>query len=365
MIIRTFKFALYPNKKQKYILRWTLQRCCELYNAALEHRIGAYKRSGVSITGFAQGYEIPEIRKVRTEYKSLNSRMLHNVLAQVDNSFRNFFRRPGTVGFPKFKSRKNFSTFTYNQNGYKLDMDCNRLYLDKIGTLRIRLHRQVAGKIKEVKIVHNAVLNDWSACLVCELSNGIAHPKTGKDVGIDVGLTHFATTSAGEEIGNPRFYRTAEKTLRVLQRSLERKTRGSKNWNEARCALAAHHKKISDSRKDFAHKISTDIVRKYDMIVVEDLNVRAMVRGRFAKSILDAGWSQFTNYLEYKSEECGRDFMRVNPYGTSQRCVCGEPNPKSLKDREHICTICGLHVSRDQAAAMEILRLGQSQRALT
>jgi putative transposase len=199
----------------------------------------------------------------------------------------------------------------------------------------------------------------WYACFSC-VGEPEPLPANDKAVGLDVGLLSFVTQNDGKETGNPRWFRKAQKRLRRAQRRVARRQKFSKRWKKAVRLVAKIHRKVFNQRHDFQHKLSRKIVDNYGIIFVEDLNVKGLSRGLFAKSVHDAGWAAFFHKLSYKAESAGRRFLPVDPRGTSQRCPCGAPNPKRLSDREHVCLNCGLVTTRDHASAMEVLRLGLS-----
>jgi putative transposase len=183
-------------------------------------------------------------------------------------------------------------------------------------------------------------------------------------VGVDVGLTAFATLSDGTEIENPRRYRAARVKLRRAQRRVARRRKGSNRRRKAVKLLWRVHARVGNRRADFHHKISRRLVDNFGVIAVEDLNVRGLARGVLAGPVNDAGWSSFIDKLAYKAERAGRVLVKVDPRGTAQRCVCGQAVPKTLAERTHYCASCGLNVGRDHASALEILRLGLSLQAL-
>jgi putative transposase len=185
-------------------------------------------------------------------------------------------------------------------------------------------------------------------------------PESAESTGIDVGLSSFATLSDGTEIDNPRYYREAQAKLRRAQRKVARRKRGGKNRKKAIRELQRVHAHVRNQREDFAHKVSRTLVVWFGLIVIEELNIKGLAAGMLAKSVNDAGWSSFIAKLAYKAEEAGRVLVKVDPRGTSQRCICGAPNPKTLSQRWHQCDSCKLSIARDHASALEILRLGLS-----
>ena len=288
--------------------------------------------------------------------------MLQDVLRRLDKTFKAFFlrcQRGQRPGFPRFRSKNRYDSFTYPQAGFQLN---GRLFLSKIGDLKIKLHRPIKGEIKTLAIKRENGL--WYACFSCVVEPEPLSPN-GKAVGIDVGLNSFAVLSDGTEIDNPGYFRKMQKRLRRAQRRVARRRKFSKRWKKVVRIVAKIHRKVFHQRNDFQHKLSREIVNNYGVIAVEDLNVRGLSRGLLAKSVHDAGWAAFFSKLAYKAESAGRQFLPVDARGTSQRCPCGEPNSKPLSNREHVCVKCGLATTRDHASAMEILRLGLSLQSVT
>ena len=359
---RTFKYRLYPNRRQREKLQAALDVCRELYNAALQERREAWSSHRKSIHYLAQANQLPEVKAVREDVRAVHSQVLQDALRRIDKTFKAFFlrcQRGQGPGFPRFRSQSRYDSFTYPQAGFQLG---GRLSLSKIGDIKIKLHRPVKGEVKTLTIKRENGM--WYACFSCVVEPEPL-PANDKAVGLDVGLSSFMTRSDGTEIGNPRLFQKAQKRLRRRQRRVARRQKFSKRWKKAVRLVARMHRKVFNQRNDFQHKLSREIVNNYGIIFVEDLNVKGLSRGWLSKSVHDAGWAAFFQKLSYKAESAGRRFLLVDPRGTSQRCPCGEPNPKRLSDREHVCVKCGLVTTRDHASAIEILRLGLSLQPLT
>lgn len=377
-----FKFRLYPTKKQALVLGWTLDRVRELYNAALQERRDAYRMCGKSITYYDQAVQLPAIKEFREEYYAIHSQVLQDVLRRADKAFRGFFarcKRGETPGYPRFKGRGQFNSFTYPQKGFSLTAD-NRVCLSKIGSIKVKLHRPIKGTIKACTIKREG--DNWFVVFVCEVKPEYLET-SNEAVGLDLGLLHFATLSTGEMIDNPRYYRRAEKRLKKLQQALSRKKRGSHRWMKSVKAVAKAHRKVSNQRKDFLHKQSKKLVNTYGIIVFEELAPANMskrpkpkqdeqgnylpngatTKGGLNKSIVDAGWGLFQQFCVYKAESAGRKILFVNPRYTSQICSgCGAIKKRDLSERWHSCE-CGCQLDRDHNAAINILRLGRSHQA--
>jgi putative transposase len=381
---RACKYRLSPTKKQAHALQWTLDRCRELYNAALAERKEAYRMAGKSISYYEQKRDLPEIKAdIRPEYQDIHSQVLQDVLLRVERAFKAFFRRIKAgeePGYPRFQGRDRYDSFTYPQSGYSLTHD-NRVCLSKVGSIKVKLHRPLKGKIKTCTIKREGEC--WYVVFTCEVEEQVL-PVSDESVGIDLGLLHFATLSTRETIENPRYFRKGEKKLAMLQHALARKKRGSHRRKKAVKAVAKAHRKVRNQRADFLHKESKKLVNAYGTIVFEDLQPANMSRrakpkqdeetgtylpnGASAKSglnksIQDAGWGQFVHYCSYKAVNAGRIVVHVNPRYTSQICSgCGTVRKKALEERWHSCE-CGCELDRDHNAALNILRLGRSQQA--
>jgi putative transposase len=416
-IRRAYCYQLYPTPTQVAELTWTLDRCRELYNAGLEERRAAYRMGGILVSTATQQQQLPDVKVVRPEYTRISSQVLQDVLQRLDRAFAAFFRRVTagqTPGFPRFKSRDRYNSFTFKQTSWSFAGTHQRLHLAGIGDLKVRWSRPIEGTIKTVTIRRDA--DQWYVCFSCRIERLDVLPAPSKPaVGIDMGLEHFASLSTGEHIANPRHFRRGQATLAQRQQAVARKQRGSQRRKKAKLLVAKAHRKMRNQRKDFHHKTANGLVHAHSLIVAETLQINNMVRrpkakpvtaaadGRsypllplllhpgywpglrlleysqgsvtFApngaaaksglnKSISDAGWGQFLDMLAYKAVEAGVQFVQVNPAGTSQRCSgCGITVPKALDKRWHRCPYCGCSLQRDVNAARNILRAGQARQA--
>jgi putative transposase len=360
MMIKAYKYRVYPTKAQAAQLEQTLRMCRELYNAALEERIAAYKMAGKSVNYYDQANTLKEVKEIRPEYKNLHSQVLQDVLKRLDKAMQAFFSRfkrgDGKAGFPRFQGRNRFDSFTFPQaatTGIKLLSD-GRVRVHGIGgSLKVKWHRPMSGKLKTATLKREG--EDWYMVFTCEVEAAVL-PKTGEAVGVDVGLNHFLVTSDGEFVDNPRLHRKTQAKLRVQQRRVSRRKRGSNRRRKAVKVLAKTHCKIKNQRKDFHHKVAHDLVKRFDLIAIEDLNVKGLARTRLAKSVSDVGWSAFANILSNKAEYAGRTVAKVNPNYTSQDCSsCGHREKHSLSVREFRCAKCGAVHQRDHNAAKNIL----------
>ena len=364
---KAFKYRLYPTAKQATVLSVLLEECRQVYNHFLADRIQAYKDRGESLRLYQQQARLPFLKTCRPSLTQVHSQVLQNVAVRLDLAFQAFFRRSkegSTPGFPRYKGQGRYDSMTYPQflNGCRLND--KGLRLSKVGCLRIKQHRPLEGTPKTCTI-RRAATGKWFTTIICEV-NPIPLPESTDTVGIDVGLEKFATLSNGEQIANPRFFRSEEKALAQVNRRLAKAAKGTPGRRRARKAVARVHERTANRRHNFAHQQARKVVNRYGLIAVEDLNVNAMVRNHcLAKSISDAAWSQFRQSLSYKAAEAGRILVAVNPAYTSQDCSdCGHRLKKALSMRRHQCPYCGLDIDRDENAARNILRLGtQSQAA--
>jgi len=359
---QAFLYRLYVNETQSDKLDNLLRLARQLYNAALQQRRDAWKYQHKSLNYYDQANQLKEVRNEIPEFAQLNFSAAQDMLRRLDKSFKAFFRRvkSGEVaGFPRFKGRDRFDSITFPTYGDGIKIKGGRLYVQNVGLLKIKIHRVLKGEINTVTIKREC--GKWYVVF----SNTVEIkplPVSDRTVGIDVGLESFAVTSDGEYIENPRYLREAEVVLRVAQRSVSRKKKGSNNRRKAVRLLAKKHLRVKRQRADFAHKVADNLVKNYGRIAVEDLRIKNMVRNHhLARSISDAGWGQFVSILSYKAEYAGREFVQVNPNGTSQICSgCGATVKKSLSTRVHNCPACGLSLNRDFNAALNIKRLGLS-----
>lgn len=264
------------------------------------------------------------------------------------------------VGFPRFKSFNRYKSLTFPQYGFKFKSD-KKLHLSGIGNIDIVLHRIIKGKIKTLTIKRSA--DKWYAIFSCE---GVVIDKIipeDERIGIDVGIENFATLSNGEKIENPKFFRKSEKQLARLQRRLSKKKKGSKNRQKARLKVTRQHEKIFSQRNDFLHNKTAEIVRRFKIIAVEELNVNGMMKNRhLAKSIADASWSRFIQMLSYKVENTGGKVELINPRYTSQICSsCGSKQKMPLNKRIYKCKKCKIEIDRDLNSAININTSGQGE----
>jgi putative transposase len=355
---KVFKYRLYPTKRQTQQLESILETCRHWYNHCLEERRTAYNERQEFIGRYDQHAKINAYRATNQWAANLNTNILRRVVDDLDQAFRAFFRRVRAgqqPGFPRFKSRNRFRSFGLKQygNGYKIDG--RRLRITGVGRIAVRWHRPLDGKIKTIRIVKRA--DHWYVSFTCETEPTIL-PATGREVGIDLGISNLLTTSDGEHITNAKWFQSQQRKLRVLSRRVSRRTRGSNNWHKAVVQLQRHHRRVVDQRRDYLNKSVLTLIRAYDRIAIENLQIGNMVYNRYlAKSIFDAGWGYFARHLASKAEEAGRQVCFVAPSYTSKTCSnCGRVvESQTLKERWFQCQ-CGLSLDRDHNAAINILK---------
>lgn len=282
---------------------------------------------------------------------------MQDVLKRVDKTYKSFFnriKRKEKAGFPRFKGQNRFDSFSYTQSGFSLNG--NKLALSKIGTVKLKLSRNIVGKIKTLTIKKE--IDKWFAIFTVENESELL-PKTNETIGIDAGLKTFLTLSDGTQIENNRFLEQTQKKLRVAQRSVARKKKGSNSRKKAVIKLRKIHQKITNQRNDFQHKVANFLIKTYDVICIEALNLKGLNKGMLAKQFNDVAIGNFFNKLKCKAVEADKKVIEVNPNYTSQDCsACGERVKKDLSVRVHHCNNCGLTLDRDLNASINIHRLG-------
>lgn len=374
---QTFKYRIYANKETIAKAENWLNLCRNLYNCALEQRISAYRNQCKSLSGYTQMTELPDIKGEFPEYKLVNSQVLQQCLDRLDKAYKAFFRRikqGEKAGFPRFRGRNYYDSFTLKNTGWALDG--RFLSIRNVGRFKLHLSRPVDGEIKTVTI-RRSPTNHWYACFSCDELAKKLLPQSDKVVGLDVGIKSFLVDSEGNPpIGNPKFLKHSLKELRVKQRKLARAKKGSNRRVETKLQVAKVHEKIANQRSDFQHKLANEYIKNYGVIVFEKLMIRNMVKNHcLARDINDCAWGQFFGYLDYKAEYAGRMIIKDNPRNTSKMChVCGAINKDlKLSDREWVCQNCGTIHDRDFNAAINhknegikyLKRLGLSHQALT
>lgn len=357
---KMFQYRLYPTKKQETLLNRTLDECRWLYNHLLEKRKSAYEQEGKSLSCYGQQATYPTLKQQRSSLEQVHSQVLQNVAVRIDLAFKAFFRRVKSgekPGYPRFRGKHRYDSFTFPQSGFGITHD-ERVTLSKIGSVKMVYHRPIKGKIKTCTVQRSST-GKWYVCFSVECEPERL-PERSEQVGIDVGLKTFATLSTAQEIENPRFFRKEEKALAKAQRHLAKAEKGTRERHHKRKVVARVHERVTFKRDNFTHQNSRQIVDRFGLICVEDLEVNRMVHNHcLAKSIADAAWSAFFAQLSCKAEEAGRQFVKVNPAYTSQTCSrCGHRQKMPLAERVYHCPCCLLSLDRDLNASLNILAVG-------
>jgi putative transposase len=387
---RAYKFRLRPTARQHVALGQCLTSHRELYNAALQERRDAWRLRRTSVSYGDQSAQLKTIRAVRPDVAAWSFSSQQSTLRRLNRAFASFYRRVKageTPGYPRFKSAHRFDSVEWPKDGdgCRWDPDTHRVYLQGIGHLKVTVHRQVHGRVKTIQVRREG--RHWMLILSCDNVPIRPLEPTRAAVGVDVGIASFATTSDGQHLSNPGWWWVGAAKLGAAQQALARKRRGSNNRRRARATLAARHRKLANQRRNFHHHTARALVADYDLLVVEDLRIRNMVRrpasrpdpdrpGGFLpnraaaktglnRSIHDAGWAQFVSILRAKAEEAGRVVIDVDPRHTSDRCeACGHTARENrVSQAVFSCQRCGHTVNADEHAARNILRAGLARLA--
>ncbi len=348
----TFEAKLNPTNQQEQKLLEMFYNARKLYNKMLETKINTYKNEKKNVSRF-------DLQKqFKTEYKGLPATLNQMMAYRVNVAYDRFFNKLGK--FPRFKSSNRFRSIELRQYEIDYRFQGNKLCIWKqVGKIRMRGFRK-GNNYGMGRIVKRA--SGWYFQYRTEVKERKPIKKIKLAVGIDVGLKSFLTDSKRNEVKPPKFFRKSEYLIRIKQRRVSKAVKYSNRRKKKINLLAKAYEHIANQRRDWLHKLSRKYADKYDMVAVEKLNIRGMVRNHFlAKSIQDSAWNMFTNMLAYKMQILGRHFIEVNPEYTSQKCSgCGEITPKSLSVRTHICPYCNLMVGRDENAAKNILQLARN-----
>ena len=360
---RAYKFRVYPTSGQVQRLAQCLRDHQRLYNAALEERREAWRMRRVGIGYGQQSAQLKEIRAADPDQGRWSFSSQQATLRRLDKAFAAFYRRCTTghkPGYPRFKSADRWDSVEWpiDGDGCRWKPDLGRVYLQGIGHVKVHQHRPARGRVKTISIKREG--RRWYVILSCADVPASPLPAAGREVGLDVGVARFATTSDGEVIASPRYAKTAADQLAAAQQALSRKRPGSANRRRAKAKVAEVHRRIRDRRSDFHHKTALALVRQCDVIALEDLRIGNMTRSArgtpeapgtnvaaksgLNRSILDAGWGQFASILAGKAADAGRRVVFVNPAGTSIGChQCGAQCTRPRQDT----VICPEHGAID------------------
>ena len=361
---RSYKFRIYPSKQEEEKLRWTLDQCRFVYNQMLE---GLNKQKKPNRNELQKS--IPELKEVYPGLKNVYSKVLQYEPYRLFSNLRSLSRlkkKGKKVGSLRFKGAGWFKTITYNQSGFKLlktGKRCDGLHLSKIGDIKIRAHREVAGHIKQITVKQYRSGKWFALFSVTKELPESKIMRTQKQIGIDLGLMNYVHDSDGTRVDHPHYLNESLKRLQKQQRRLSRKKKRSNNRTKQKLKVAIVHEKVLNQRNDFLHKLSHMYVNNYGMIAVEKLNIKGLIKISYnVRNLMDASWNKFLQMLRYKAESAGTLVIEVNPRGTSQKCSsCGQVVKKTLSVRTHNCPYCGLVLDRDHNAAINILKRAVGQ----
>jgi putative transposase len=382
---RAYVFRLRPTARQHVALTACVESHRELYNAALQERRDAWSHNETRIYYDDQSAQLTDIRSARPDQAMWSFSSQQATLRRLNKAFVGFFRRVKAgqkAGYPRFKGAARFDSVEWPKDGdgARWLPEAQRVYLRGIGKVKVHLHRQVQGRVKTIQIKRQG--RRWMLILSCDDVPTNPLPTTGRNAGVDVGIVSFLTTSDSAHVANPRSGRAAADRLTAAQQRLQRAKRRSMNRERKRETVAARHRKIANQRKDFHHKQARRLVERYDLLVVEDLQIANMMRrakpvpdpdnpGHFlpngaaaksglSRSISDAGWGQFVSILRAKAEDAGRAWIEVDPRHTSDRCeACGHAAAENrVTQAEFVCQRCTHTAQADEHAARNLLRAG-------
>ncbi len=362
---RSYKFRLYPTPEQQDLIQRTFGCCRFVYNYYLMKRKAAYKADKITMGYNDCSADMTNLKKELVWLKEVDCTALQSSIRDLDTAYKNFFRGIKTgedIGLPKFKNKRSYHQSYTSRAPSNIHVYGNTIQLPKLGLVKCRISRQIYGRVLSVTVSQNPS-GKYFASICCTDIFVTDIPKTGMSVGIDLGVKDFAIMSDGQKFENYKYLSRSENKIKRLQRQLSRKPKDSNNREKARKKFAALHEHVANQRKDMLHKLSTWLVKSYDIIVVETLNAESMMVNRWiSKSIHDVSWYTFVKQLTYKCEQYGKRLIKVDSfYPSSQLCSkCGYKNvdTKRLEVRSWVCPQCSSCHDRDVNAAINILNEG-------
>jgi len=357
-MLKSYKYKLNPNEEQKVLLNKHFGSIRFAYNYFLNERKKEYETNKQSLNYYDNARELTELKK-QEEYSwlnEINSQSLQVSLKHLDDAYNGFFKK--RTGFPKFKSKHTKNSFKVPQFVKLIN---GKLKIPKFDEpIDVIFHRSFSGKIKQCTISKTPT-NEYFVSILVETTHNVL-PKTGKSIGIDLGIKDFVITSEGYKYKNNRYTKTYQTLLKRAQQHLNKKTKGSNRYELQKLKVAKLHKKITNSRLDNLHKVSTELIKKYDTIILEDLNIKGMIKNhKLSKHIADASWSKFIELLTYKAEWNDKNIVKIDRFFPSSKTCncCGYINQNlDLSVREWTCPSCNTKLDRDLNASINILKEG-------
>lgn len=386
VVIKNLEYRIYPTKEQQGVLCDWLGMHCDLYNCALSERKDAWRKNRISLSLYDQFNELPGLKKDFPGYISLGSHALRGTIKRVDRAYQNFFRRVKAgerVGYPRFKSKIRFDSFCYpSSQNWRVDCAGDRLIINvtNLGDLKAKGRQRFdIEKLERRALTIKRKNNKWYAIICFRIDESLVKREVSESrtaIGIDAGIAQLLVTSDGEYIENPKFLKSCEKEIKLQQRKLSKKIKGSNSRRKQVKRLAKKHEKLSNKRKDHHHKLSAYLVKHHDVIVVEKLNLTGMTKSAkgtvenpgknvaqksgLNRSMLDAGIGMLYQFIGYKAEEAGCQFVQINPKNTSRKCSkCGHAEKENrVSQSMFICKRCGHTENADENASKNILAAG-------
>ena len=358
-MLRAYKYRISPTKTQAILINKHIGACRFVFNLALETKNYAYASRKVNLSCFDLNNQLPELKKECEWLKEIDSQALQQSITNLDKAFTQFFK--GVAKFPNFKRKDSGSQSFRNPHGSRTRIENGKIFIPKFtGGIKIKIDRSFKGEIKSTTISRTPTEKYFISVLV---DNKKLLPKklpikAETSIGIDLGLNHYIVTSNGLKVDNPRYLRNTLSRIKVLQRRLRNKQKGSNNKKKAYMRIALLHEKAANQRKDFLHKLSTELVNSHDTLCLETLQISNMVKNHnLALSINDAGWGMFVDFCKYKADWYGKNILQIPTFEPSTKLcnVCGATNyTLTLKDRMWLCANCKTLHDRDENAAKVI-----------